>query len=52
MKDTEDQKQKHKDCIQKIKDNKEYKEYKQQNAKRYYEKNKEHVSKIDSKLIS
>ena len=29
--------------VQKIKDNEEHKEYKRQNAKRYYENNKEHV---------
>ncbi len=43
IKDTEDYKQKHRDYIQKIKDNEEYKEYKRQNAKRYYENNKQQV---------
>ena len=37
------QKKAHKKYIQKIKDNEEHKEYKRQNAKRYYEKNKQHV---------
>jgi len=40
---SEAQKKAHKKYIQKIKDNEEHKEYKRQNAKRYYEKNKEHV---------
>jgi hypothetical protein len=43
IKDTEEHKEKHKNYIQKIKDNEEYKEYKRQNAKRYYENNKQHV---------
>jgi CMP-N-acetylneuraminic acid synthetase len=40
---SEAQKKAHKKYIQKIKDNEEHKEYKRQNAKRYYENNKEHV---------
>ena len=40
---SEAQKKAHKKYIQKIKDNEEHKEYKRQNAKRYYEKNKQHV---------
>ena len=40
---TEAQKRAQLKYIQKIKDNEEHKEYKRQNAKRYYEKNKEHV---------
>ena len=43
IKNTEEHKEKHKNYIQKIKDNEEYKEYKRQNAKRYYENNKQHV---------
>jgi hypothetical protein len=40
---SEAQKKAHKKYIQKIKDNEEHKEYKRQNAKRYYENNKQHV---------
>ena len=40
---SEAQKRAHKKYIQKIKDNEEHKEYKRQNAKKYYENNKEHV---------
>jgi hypothetical protein len=40
---SEAQKRAHKKYIQKIKDNEEHKEYMRQNAKRYYENNKEHV---------
>ena len=40
---SEAQKRAQKNYIQKIKDNEEHKEYKRQNAKRYYENNKEQV---------
>ena len=40
---SEAQKKAHKKYIQKIKDNEEHKEYKRQNAKKYYENNKEQV---------
>ena len=40
---SEAQKRAHKKYIQKIKDNEEHKEYKRQNAKRYYDNNKEQV---------
>ena len=40
---SEAQKKAHKKYIQKIKDNEKHKEYKRQNAKRYYENNKQHV---------
>ena len=40
---SEAQKRAQQKYIQKIKDNEEHKEYKRQNAKRYYENNKEHV---------
>ena len=40
---SEAQKKAHKKYVQKIKDNEEHKEYKRQNAKRYYDNNKEQV---------